>query len=260
MTEKTGTKEWSNHSLNMFIGCKHNCIYCYGRATPPGRIHLKKRNSWDSMIRTKKSYEKARKLNGQIMFPTLHDILSEHLDDTVKYLIEWLKEGNMIVIVSKPHLECIRRLCKDLNAYKEQITFRFTIGSMDKNTLKFWEPNAPLYKERKESLIYAYNEEYKTSVSCEPRLKDDTQELIEELSPFVTHSLWLGMMNKTNKRVDKTNWTQKDYQFSTEVDNIQTPTYLQALYDTYKNNHIICWKNELRKTLGLPNTVNRGKQ
>lgn len=260
MKKIIGTKEWSKHSSNIFIGCKHNCLYCYARATPPGRIHLQKGYSWDTMVRTKKSCEKAKKLNGQIMFPTLHDIIPEHLDDTVDYLTRWLQAGNKILITTKPHIECVKRLCKDLEAYKEQITFRFTIGCMDNKTLRFWEPNAPNYEERKESLIYAYNKGYKTSISCEPRLKDDTHELIRDLSPFVTHSIWLGMMNKTDKRIDKTNWTQTDYQFLNTVNTIQTKPYLQAFYNTYKNNPMICWKNELRETLGLPDTVNIGKQ
>ena len=212
------------------------------------------------MKRTKKSYEKARKLKGQIMFPTLHDILPEHMDETVDYLTRWLQQGNKILITTKPRLECIKRLCKDLADYKEQITFRFTIGSTDNNALQFWETNASKYEERKESLLYAYNMGYKTSISCEPRLKDDIHKLVQELSPFVTHSIWMGMMNKIERRVDQTNWTATEKQFLIDVEKVQTIPYLQTLYNAYKNNPLICWKNELREALGLLDAVNRGKQ
>jgi len=244
----------------MFIGCQHECLYCYARTTPPGRVHLKKGNSWNTMIRTKKSFENAKKLDGQIMFPTLHDIIPEHLDDTVDFLTKWLQKGNRILITTKPHLKCVQRLCTDLSEYRTQIIFRFTIGSMNNKFLQFWEKNAPLYEERKASLIFAYKQGYETSISCEPRLDAYIDELIEDVSPYVTHSIWLGMMNKIDDRVDTSLWKLKDYMYLNEVKSIQRPAYLQKLYTKYKDNPLICWKNELRETLHLPITVNRGKQ
>jgi len=166
MTKKvTGTKEWSQKSKNLFIGCKHNCRYCYGRSQPPFRVRKKRHPeiSQDTMTPTKEITNKPKLYKNkdgsiqQIMYPTIHDIFPEHLDDTVKYLDGLLQVGNNIVIVSKPHLECIKRLCKDLSNYKEQITFRFTIGCMDNKILKFWEKDAPSYEERKQSLIHAFN-------------------------------------------------------------------------------------------------------
>jgi len=51
-----------------------------------------------------------------------------------------------------------------------------------------------------------------------------------------------------------------EYQFLKNIENIPTPSYLETLYDTYKNNPMICWKSDLRKDIGLPDTVNTGKQ
>lgn len=33
--KKTGTREWSESSLNIAIGCKNNCRYCYASHTLP---------------------------------------------------------------------------------------------------------------------------------------------------------------------------------------------------------------------------------
>ena len=85
---------------------------------------------------------------------------------------------------------------KCLRPFKEQILFRFSIGACDNRILSYWEPNAPGYDERKECLIYAYQADFQTSVSVEPMLDSaNIDTLIGELSPYVTHSIWIGKMN-----------------------------------------------------------------
>ena len=99
-------------------------------------------------------------------------------------------------MVSKPHLECIKRICEELKGYKDQILFRFTIGACDDSILSYWEPNAPCYDERKQCLIYAYSAGFKTSVSVEPMLDSaNIDTLISDLSPYVTDAIWIGTMN-----------------------------------------------------------------
>ena len=67
-----------------------------------------------------------------------------------------LAAGNEVLIVTKPHLECVERLCRELAAYKEKIVFRFTIGAMDDELLAFWEPGAPAFAERLAALKHAH--------------------------------------------------------------------------------------------------------
>ncbi|KKK65407.1 hypothetical protein LCGC14_2974430, partial [marine sediment metagenome] len=74
---------------------------------------------------------------------------------------------------------------------RDLIQFRFTITSIDNNLLSFWEPNAPLFEERLESLIHSFEKGYKTSISVEPFLDLDPFLLIDELAPFVTESIWI---------------------------------------------------------------------
>ena len=74
------------------------------------------------------------------MFPTSHDITPRFLDDCVTVLKKLLAAGNEVLIVSKPHLECVERLCRELAEHKDKIVFRFTIGAMDDKLLRFWEP------------------------------------------------------------------------------------------------------------------------
>ena len=129
------------------------------------------------------------------MFPTSHDITEESLDNCIITLEKLLKAGNEVLITTKPNYFCIFTLCNLLNEYKNQIQFRFTITSIDSKTLDKWEPNAPGFLERMDSLAYAYGLGYKTSVSIEPFLDLNPIPLIKELSPYCTESIWLGKLN-----------------------------------------------------------------
>ena len=78
---------------------------------------------------------------------------------------------------------------------------------MDDKILKFWEPKAPNYQERKDCLVYAFQEGFRTSVSMEPMLDTaNIDSLIKDLEPFVTENIWVGMMNhlgRITKNADK---------------------------------------------------------
>lgn len=63
------------------------------------------------------------------MFPSLHDITPFNLDACIRFVKLMLKKGNRLLIVSKPRLECIRRVLHELDEFKEQILFRFAIGN-----------------------------------------------------------------------------------------------------------------------------------
>ena len=141
------------------------------------------------------------KRDGRIFFPSSHDITPAHLSKCLTFLKNILSPGNEVLIVTKPHLDCVKAICGEFAGYKDKILFRFTIGSSDSNTLKFWEPNAPDFAERLESLKFAFSEGYQTSVSSEPMLDDNIGDVISKVSPFVTDSIWLGKMNHLRSRL-----------------------------------------------------------
>jgi len=161
------------------------------------RFKRKTADKWHiEEVNYEKLKKKFRKRKGTIMFPSSHDISSKNVELAIGFLEKMLKPGNNVLIVSKPHLEIVKKLCHHLQQYKNQILFRFTIGSTSNETLKFWEPNAPLFDERLASLKYAFSQGFKTSISCEPALDGNTYELVQKLSPFVTDSIWIGLANR----------------------------------------------------------------
>jgi DNA repair photolyase len=201
----TGTREWAEHSANIGTGCSHGCLYCYARHHALRFNLIGSPQEWTTE-KTKHNLAGRRhgKKSGTIMFPTTHDITPHYLDAAIACLKGMLDAGNKVLVVSKPHIECIGRICDELTAHRESMLFRFTISSMDARLSKFWEPGAPSPRERLQCLLYAYKSGYRTSASMEPMLAGTTDAIVtcEKLSPYVTDTIWIGKMNKLRQRVD----------------------------------------------------------
>lgn len=250
---KTGTLEWAEINKNISKGCDHNCKYCYARSNAIRFKQIQDKEDWkNKKIIPKRLEEKPRKVKGRIMFPTTHDILPSCINETITYLRGWLEVGNDILIVSKPHFECIKRICDELKEYKKQIVFRFTIGSMNNNTLKFWEPGAPDFEERLKSLEYAYNKGFTTSVSCEPYLDEHIAGMVLRLYPYISDTIWIGKMNRINQRVDTDDWSKDDFKYLDKVKNAQTDEFIHKLYRKFKNFEKVKWKDSIKQVMGLP--------
>ena len=226
----------------------HNC---YARANALRFKQIKTPEEWTQM-RLYDQKDNPHKVKGRIMFPSSHDLFPEYIEETLAFLNKWLGQGNEFLIVSKPRLEVIDRLTKELEPYKEQITFRFTIGSSDNAVLKFWEPDAPTFQERLSSLKLAFERGYKTSVSCEPFFDKTIYTLGEVFSPYVTDTIWIGKLNGVNQRVDMSKWSKDDFKHLTMLETWQTDEVIWALYEHYQHNPKIKWKDSIKKVLNLP--------
>ena len=146
-------------------------------------------------LNRKAFFHNFKKREGIIMYPTSHDITPETIDYYLQILLKMLKVGNHVLITTKPHLNCINQILTKTVKYKDQITFRFTITSIDNNILKKYEPNAPRFNERHLSLRLSYNYKFNTSVSIEPFLDLDPIPLITKVIPYISDTLWIGPLN-----------------------------------------------------------------
>ncbi|MFX1340771.1 MAG: radical SAM protein, partial [Promethearchaeota archaeon] len=179
-----GTKEWASSNINLISGCSHDCRYCYARKMAI-RFKRKTKESWKTMeLNEDKLSLNFKKRKGRIMFPSSHDITPEFKEECFLILKKILDAGNSILITTKPHFDVIKDICKKFEQYKDVIQFRFTITSINNKTLKFWEPGAPNFEERLNSLRYANSLNYKTSVSIEPFLDKDPIPLVKKLYPY----------------------------------------------------------------------------
>jgi hypothetical protein len=187
---------------------------------------------------------------GRIMFPSSHDIVEDPtvVEDCMHVINKLLEAENDLLITSKPRPEIIKTIIKKFNSFKSQIQFRFTITSKDDCLLTFWEPNAPLFEQRLEALRTAFNEGFKTSVSIEPFLDYQPQELVKIVLPYVSESIWIGPMNYIARNgIDPEDVSRyEEIRSNYELDNL-TKIYLD-LKDTPK----IRFKDSMAMRLEIP--------
>src|SRR6185369_8736162 len=180
----TGTREWSDVSHNIASGCSHGCLYCYNTAFALEKGLIRDRVEGITERLTPRSIPTKP---GIIMFPTAHDISLFYLQSSLTAIEQMMLAGRSVVIVTKAHLECIKAICDKFTAYRDKIVLRVTIGSMDEQECKFWEPGAPPPSERLAALKYAYDLGYTTSVSMEPILVGvtDAVKTFNIVAPYV---------------------------------------------------------------------------
>lgn len=245
-----GTKEWADCNENIIHGCSNNCLYCYakeiairfGRSTP---------DSWkNERLNQEALNKKFRSSKKTVMFPSTHDITPEFLDESLFFIAKIVNAYDKVLIVSKPRLECIEKICDEFQNSKSKILFRFTIGSSNSETLKFWEPGASLFRERLESLKYAHDHGFATSVSCEPMLDGNIDDVINQVLPYVTDSIWIGTMNKAQARL-KINgaWNDEVRQKLEELKATWTDEKIKNLCERYENTPTIKWKESISKII-----------
>jgi len=237
--------------INCCIGCPHGCRYCYARIAALKKKLIDSAEQWTQMVCSADALPlDVPRYAGQVMFPAAHDIVQENLALAIDVIDRLLTAGNRVLIVSKPNVSCIEQLCERFQDRRDRILFRFTISARNPDIVSFWEPNAPDYQHRLKSLQLAFERGFETSVSSEPLLDiGDCRRMIAELEPFVSHSIWLGKMNKIDERV-----VIDSDAAATEVARIaaeQCDERIRALYESLKGKPLMRWKDSIKKVVGL---------
>ena len=216
----------------------------FGRKTPW---------TWEKEIFREDWFIKTMKpRKGRIMFPSTHDISVYNIDHSISFIKRHLERGNSFLLVTKPQLDCVKQICAKLNRYSDKIMFRFSIGSSIESVLRYWEPNASSYEERCSCIKFAYSNGFQTSLSCEPMLDKHPDIIIKELEEFITDSIWLGKPNFLLRRL-KING-QLDVTASKKAKDLiesLNDEFIYNLYENYKDNPKVKWKESLKKVLKL---------
>jgi len=245
----TGTHEWAEINENIARGCPHRCLYCYA-AHNANRFGLRTRSEWPIEELTKRavitSYPER---SGVIMFPSAHDITPFNLNAYIRVARLILEAGNRLLIVSKPHTECIAKLIMELASFKEQILFRFTIGTTLDPVSKFWEPGAPRPAERIAALNLAYQAGYRTSVSAEPLLGglETAVAVLDAVRPYVTDTVWIGKLNKARSRVDMT--VSVNAEKVAGLETLQSDLEVLRMYRALHADPLIRWKDSIKTVI-----------
>lgn len=247
----TGVAEWADASYNIQTGCEHGCLYCYARAQRVRFIKMPDRLAEQEWAKPRlRGIWPALPENKRVMFPTTHDITTANIMTCISAMQMLLGRGNDLVVVSKPNPLCIETLCAVFKQYKSKILFRFTIGTLDEDLAKLWEPNAPKIEERLRALRLAFRAGYQTSVSMEPFLGDlgDVIHTVNTVHPWVTETIWIGKMNKVGARV-----RQASPEIVAAVKRLrenQTDANINRLCWELATHSKIMWKDSIKDVIG----------
>ncbi len=250
----SGTKEWADHNVNCVKGCSNNCRYCYAKMMAK-RFGRCTETTWKDMVVNDKTVKAHYgKYKGRVMFPSSHDIIDTPivLEACFTVLSKLLKAGNETLITTKPELSVVKKIIRRYRRFNSQIQFRFTITSMNDKLLSFWEPNAPKFQERLDSLKYAFDKGFKTSVSIEPFLDYEPQKLVSAVTPYVTESIWLGPMNYIPNN-DSLNGVRQKY---VTIRKNYEVGHLQKIYEDLIDFPLIQFKDSMLNRLGINKTIN----
>jgi DNA repair photolyase len=247
----SGTREWSDRSYNIAHGCSHGCLYCYARSFKARfDADVRQPGGWENQrLRAGSSLGSDVRGAGVVMFPTAHDLTPAILPETVATIQNLLAGGNDLLIVAKPHLEVIKRLCDEFAGDRERILFRFSIGTLNAGLCEYWEPSAPAPEERLQSLEHAFDSGFATSVSMEPMLDsvDATVELVATVEPFVTDTIWIGKMQRIPQKLNShvLGFTEACVKIKAQ----QRDEEILRLVDALKGNEKVQWKDSIKKVI-----------
>lgn len=239
MKKLTGTKEWADCNVNIQRGCENNCTYCYARKAALRRKQIKSEEDWKTPIFYDKKIRQIMNMRGKksgiIMFPSTHDITERNITACIMIITKYLITEHRLLIVSKPRRDIIKKLIDQtaMKLYKNQVEFRFTIGTLNEDTRQIWEPDAPPITERLRALFYTLEMGFKCSVSCEPLLDPNCEivtYLLEKQNTEREFAIWIGAMNYV-----------KD---APKLDYIQ-------IFHRFNENPYIKWKESFRKHLPI---------
>ncbi len=114
-----GTKEWAPYNFNFISGCSNDCTYWYAKEMAI-RFKRKTSDTWKDEDPVPMKGKSFRKRDGRIMIPSSHDITPSNIDLALEVMCKLLKNGNELLIVTKPHFSCVKRIIDQLG-YKSAI-------------------------------------------------------------------------------------------------------------------------------------------
>lgn len=236
------------------VGCIYNCRYCSSRYEAVEKKKWCTYEQWiDPVTIRYKVHRSFLKRLDVISYPENHDITTRNLSDSLHVIRSMLEAGNKVRVLSKPNYGCIAEICKVFIKYRKQLSFCFTIGSMDPRVLSFWEPQAPSFDERLKSLQFAFDYGFQTSVSIEPFLDSDvvkTINLYDRIHTLVRGNVWIGSMQGFNniELLDVLNSDKQKFVYPLK-DFISVDKTILLMVEQLRNERLIRWKESMVKVL-----------
>lgn len=244
-----GVGEWAGYRCNIGTGCAHGCLYCYAENFATRFHRVDGSEGWREEVARDVTTAGCKKYLEPIMFATTHDVTATYLHPYRCHLYNILSAGNRVVIVSKPHEESIRAICAEFSSFRDNVTFRFSIGSLDNEAMRIWEPGAPELTERLKCLRIAFEHGFKTSISVEPILgnRQDAERLYHVVEPFVTEDIWFGKMRNAGQH--KRNSDPEVVRRAADLIAAQSDIEIMRLVETMNGWPKVRWKDSVQEVI-----------
>ncbi len=194
-----------DYSVNPYIGCQHNCKYCYATYMKKFTDH---KEPWGEFVDIKTNAKEVlkkeirKKKKGKILLSSVTDPYQpiEKKQQITKELLKTLKNTYYDVnILTKSDL-----ITRDIDLFKEfkaNITTGFTINYLNDSDRQNWEPNASEINNRINALKKINREGINTYVHIGPYLPEitDLEQITKEIEPYV-EEIQIENLNKRNKK------------------------------------------------------------
>lgn len=195
---KGRAREFNELAINLFTGCGHQCIYCYGaEVTHQTKDDFEKRpqirvtalDVFDSAKKWKAMGENRRVLLCFVTDP--YQPIEQETQLTRKCILALHECGLNVHILTKAG----HRSMRDFDLLTKDDAYATTLTCISPEDSLKWEPHAALPDERIDTLKEAHKKGIETWVSFEPVIYPrDTVALLNRTFPFVGHYK-VGTMN-----------------------------------------------------------------
>ena len=235
----------AGEAVGICTGCINDCLYCPVKIRNAGDPAAKQPADWANVALQRAEVIRPRTVSaGTVAFPVDHDIFPQILDECIEVLGKLLRAGNDVLITTRPRLACIQAIGPAAAYFKDRIVFRFVIGADDSRVLSFWEPGAPGFEERRESLAWAYEAGFRTSAAVTPMLvAPRIADLLAGIRPFISEEIWLGTMHQVDAIE---NWSQIDgFERQLElIRSFQAPKPMATVHEAFRSDPLVKWTPE----------------
>ncbi len=224
---KGSAREYSELACNLYRGCGHQCLYCYGPqvlhtdkakfADPEPRKGILEQLQKDSTVFLRKGETRP------VLFCFLTDPyqpIDEAYQLTRQAIMVLKEHGWHVMILTKGGNHALR----DFDLLDSKDCFGVTLTLLNEEGSRKWEPHAAPPAERIETLKVAHAQGIPTWVSLEPVIAPPvTLEIIKLTHEFVDEYK-VGVMNYMNLGVD---WRQFANDVTALLDNLGCKYYLK---------------------------------
>lgn len=192
-----------DYSINPYIGCEHNCSYCFARYMK--RLSYSK-NEWGKFVIIKKNIpdilkKELKKVRaGSILISSVTDPyqpIEERYEITRKILEEFLEhEGFKITILTKS-----KTVIRDIDIIKrlKNVEVGFSISFLDNEIRRIIEPNSSKMEERLEALKIIKENKIRSYAMIAPILpvitENEIEKLLEELKSVEVDYILVDRLN-----------------------------------------------------------------